>query len=123
MGREGAWTCCRSRGGGQGEGPGSRGEESGPYSQCGIFFFLIDLFFYSFYFWLRWVFVAVPGLALVATSRGYSLLRCTGFSLRWLLLLQSTGSRHVGSVVVALGLSSCGSRALGHRLSSHGSWA
>ena len=29
----------------------------------------------------------------------------TGFSLRWLLLLQSTGSRSAGSVVVAHGLS------------------
>ena len=49
------------------------------------------------------------GFALVAGSRGYSLLPCTGFSLRWLLLLWSTGSRalrlrylqHVGSVVTA----------------------
>ena len=30
-----------------------------------------------------------------------SLLRCAGYSLQWLLLLQSTGSRHVG-------FSSCG---------------
>ena len=36
---------------------------------------------------------------------------CVGFSLRWLLLLQSTGSR-------TCGLSSCGSWALEHRLSS-----
>ena len=35
-------------------------------------------------------------LALVAVSGGYSLLQCTGFSLRWLLLLQSTGSRARG---------------------------
>ena len=33
------------------------------------------------------------GLSLVAASRGYSLLRCAGFSLRWLLLLWLTGSR------------------------------
>ena len=38
-------------------------------------------------------------------ERGYSLLWCAGFSLRWLLLLRSTGSRHTGSVVVAHGLS------------------
>ena len=44
------------------------------------------------------------GLSLVVESGGYSLLRCTGFSLRWLLLLWSTGSRHVG-------FSSCGMRA------------
>ena len=59
------------------------------------------LFFYFFNFWLCWVFVAVCGLSLVAASRGYSSLRCTGFSLQWLLLLQSTGSRHTG-------FSSCG---------------
>ena len=38
---------------------------------------------------------------------------CVGFSLRWLLLLQSTGSR-------ACGHSSSGSQALEHRLSSCG---
>ena len=56
-----------------------------------LFFFLINLFIY---FWLHLVFVAVRGLSLVASSRGYS-------SLRWLLLLWSMGSRHVG-------FSSCG---------------
>ena len=66
------------------------------------FFFLINLFIY---FWLSWVFVAVRGLSLVAASGGYSSLRCAGFSLRWLLLLRSTGSRHTG-------FSSCGTRAL-----------
>ena len=40
------------------------------------------------YVWLRWIFVALRGLSLVAVSGGYSLLRCTGFSLRWLLLVQ-----------------------------------
>ena len=56
------------------------------------------------YLWLRWVFVAARGLSLVAASGGYSLLRCVGFSLQWLLLLQSIGSRHAG-------FSSCGMRA------------
>ena len=41
------------------------------------------------------------GFSLVAASGGYSSLRCMGFSLGWLLLLQSTGSRHAG-------FSSCG---------------
>ena len=41
------------------------------------------------------------GFSLVAASRGYSSSRCTGFSLRWLLLLRSTDSRLVG-------FSSCG---------------
>ena len=55
------------------------------------------LFIYSFiYFWLRWVFVAARGLSLVVVSGGYSLLQCAGFSLRWLLLLRSTGSRRMG---------------------------
>ena len=44
------------------------------------------------FIWLCWVFVAVWGLPLVAASRGYSSL-CSGFSLWWLFLLQSTGSR------------------------------
>ena len=91
-----------------------------------LFFFLINLFIYL---WLRWVFVAVHRLSLVAASRGYSPLQCTGFSLRgllllrstgpplrWLLLLRSTGSRHAG-------LSNCGLRALERRLSSCGTQA
>ena len=36
------------------------------------------------------------GFSLVVASRGYSSLRCMGFSLWWLLLLWSTGSRHAG---------------------------
>ena len=48
--------------------------------------------------------VAARGLSLVAASGGFSSLRCAGFSLRWLLLLRSTGSRRVG-------FSSCGTRA------------
>ena len=88
---------------------------------CGIspflsFFFFINLFIYIFYFWLRWVFVAARRLSLVAASRSYSLLHCTGFSLRWLLLLLSTGCR-------CTGFSSCGSRALERRLSSCGARA
>ena len=79
-----------------------------------------NLFIIFIYFWLHWVFVAAHGLSLVAASGGHSSLRCAGFSLRWLQLLWSTGSRCVGSVVVAHGLSSCGSRALEHRLSSCG---
>ena len=76
------------------------------------FLLFFNKFIYLFiYFWLRWVFVAVRGIPLVAASGGYSSLRCAGFSLRWLLLLRSMGSRRAGSVVVARGLSSCGSRA------------
>ena len=67
-----------------------------------ILFFFFNVFIY---FWLRWVFVAAPGLSLVAASGGYSSLRCAGFSLQWLLLLRSTGSRRTSSVVVSRGLS------------------
>ena len=83
----------------------------------------INLFILFIYFWLCLVFVAACGLSLVAESGGYSSLRCMGFPLRWLLLLQSTGSRHEGSVVVARGLSLCVSLALEHRLSSCGARA
>ena len=52
----------------------------------------IYLFIYLFiYLGLHWVFVAAHGLFLVAASGSYSSLRCTCFSLRWLLLLRSTG--------------------------------
>ena len=69
------------------------------------FHFFLNKFIYLFiYFWLRWVFVAAHGLSLVAVSGGYSSLRCMGFSLQWLLLLRSTGSRGASSVVVARGL-------------------
>ena len=70
-------------------------------------------FFFFFFFWLHWVFIAAHGLSLVAASGGYSSLRCAGFSLWWLLLLQSTGSRCTqASVVAAHELSSCGMWAL-----------
>ena len=56
------------------------------------------------YFGLHWVFVAACRLSLVAASGGYTSLWCVGFSLRCLLLLWSTGSRHTG-------FSSCGTQA------------
>ena len=78
-----------------------------------VFFFK---FIYFIYFWLFWVFVAVRGLSLVVASGGHSSLRFMGFSLRWPLLLRSTGSRRTG-------FRSCGSRALERRLSSCGARA
>ena len=86
-------------------------------------FFKINLVILFIYFWLCSVFIAARGLSLVAAIGGYCSLQCVGFSLWWLLLLQSTGSRHTGSVVVAHGLSSCGSWALERRLSSCGTQA
>ena len=68
------------------------------------------------YFWLCWVFVDAHGLSLVVVIGGYSSLQWAGFSLRWLLLLRSRGSRRAG-------FSSCGTRALEHRLSRCGSRA
>ena len=79
--------------------------------------FFLNLFIYLFiYFWLHWVFIAARRLSLVAASGGYSSLQCAGFSLQWLLLSRSTGSR-------CAGFSSCGSWALEHRLSSYGARA
>ena len=68
------------------------------------------------YLWLSWVFVAAPGLSLVAASGGYSSLPCAGFSLWWLLLLWSTDSRQAS-------FSSWGLQALEHRLNSYGAQA
>ena len=81
-----------------------------------LFYLLLLLFNLFIYFWLRWVFVAARRPSLVAVGSGYSLLRCAGFSLRWLLLLQSPGSRRMG-------FSSCGSWAPECRLSSCGARA
>ena len=92
---------------------------------CSIFFFLILFYFISLflYFWLCWVFVAARGLSLVVVSRatlcyGTQASHCGGFS--------CCGAQALGaqaSVVVACGLSSCGSRALERKLSSCGTWA
>ena len=70
---------------------------------------LIDILFFNLfilfaYFWLHCVFIAACRLSLAVASRGYSLLRCMVFSLRWLLLLCSTDSR-------CTGFSSCDTRA------------
>ena len=106
-----------------------------------LLFFLIVT--YLFYFWLCWVFVATCGHSLVVVSGGCSLLQCASFSLWWLLLSQSTDSRHVGFsscnvwALRCVGFSGCGTRApwlwfvaLEHGLSScgirawlpHGTW-
>ena len=79
------------------------------------FFFFFDRYtlLYFIYFWLPWIFIAVCRLSLVVESGGFSLLRGMDFSLQWLLLLWSVGSRgqelqplrHVDSVAVAHRLS------------------
>ena len=64
------------------------------------------------YFWLSWFSLLFAG---------FLQLQCTGFSLWWLLLRQTMGSRHTGisncstwSVAAAQGLISCSPRALVH---------
>ena len=54
----------------------------------------IHSFILTFYFQLHWVFVATHRFSLVAASGDYSLLQGVAFSLWWLLLLRSMGSRH-----------------------------
>ena len=67
-----------------------------------LFFFSFILFIFIFGCFGSLLLCA--GFSLVAASRGYSSLQCVDFSWRWLLLLQSTGSRLTG-------FSSCGTRA------------
>ena len=75
-----------------------------PFAHSIFFFTFFGLFIYLFiYLWLCWVFVSVRGLSLVAASGGHSSSWCAGLSLSRLLLLQSTGSRRAGSVIVAHG--------------------
>ena len=84
---------------------------------CGFFFFKFVLFIY---FWLHWDFVAACGLSLVAASGGLLFVVVCGLLIE---VASHCGAWALGtwaSVVVARGLSSCGSRALEHRLSSCG---
>ena len=63
-------------------------------------FFFFKVFVYL---WLCLILVFVRGLSLVVASGGHSSSRCVGLSLSRPLLLQSTGSRHTRSVIVAHG--------------------
>ena len=62
-------------------------------------------------FWLLRVFTAAFELSLLTAGGDYSSLQYRGFSLQWLLLFHSTGSRHAG-------FSLCGAQAYLH----HGMW-
>ena len=73
--------------------------------------FAVIFFFNFIYFWLRWVFVAVRRLSLVAESGGYSSLRCAGFSLGGFSCCGAPAPGGQASVVLACWLSSCGTRA------------
>ena len=59
-------------------------------------FFFLTYLFNLFIFGCVGSSLLCEGFPLVAASGGYSSLRCAGFSLWWLLLLQSTGSRRTG---------------------------
>ena len=53
-------------------------------------------FFFFFFLAALGLRCCVRAFSIVVASGGYSSLRCEGFSLRWLLLLRSTGSRCAG---------------------------
>ena len=74
---------------------------SSPYPLLFVKFRWVEGVKLLFFFWLRWVFIAVCGLSLALESGGYCLLWYAGFSSRWLLLFRNTSSRHAG-------FSSCG---------------
>ena len=80
------------------------------------FFFLIHLFIY-------FIFIFGCGgssflcVGFLQLRRVGATLCCGGRASHWWLLLWSTGSRHVGSVVVACGLQSAGSVFVAHGLS------
>ena len=79
---------------------------------CGLWPICVFIIYYA---WLQRVLVAAHRLSLVVASGVCSLLRCTGFSLFWLLLLWNTGVGASG--VMACGFSSCGPQAeLSHGL-------
>ena len=102
-------------------------EKLGPKNPSNFFFFFLIYFIFG----CVGSSLLCVGFSLVVESGGYSSLQCAGFSLQWLLLLQSTGSRLTdfsscgarASVVVACGLSGCGSWALERRLCSCGAQA
>ena len=57
-----------------------------------LIFKTLKNFIYLFNLWLHQVSFLPAGFSLVAASGSYSSLQCTGFALRWLLLLWSMGS-------------------------------
>ena len=85
---------------------------------------LSSFFLWIVLFWLCWISVA-EWLSPSCRERELLYLRCSGFSLQWLLLLQSRalGRGAEASVAVAHGLNGWGSGALEHRVSSWGAQA
>ena len=72
------------------------------------FFFFLLTFFFFFNFWLRWVFVAVWELSLVAESRGYSLVAACGLIIAAASPAAEHRLRKMQASVVAARLSSWG---------------
>ena len=68
------------------------------------FFFNKFIYLFIYYLWLRWVFITAWGLSLVVASGGYSLLKCTGFSLHGFSFCGAQTLGMWASVVVACGL-------------------
>ena len=66
-----------------------------------LLLFAFHLLMCLFIYWLRWVFIAAFGHTVIVSSGGCSSLWHAEFSLWWLLLFQSTGSRDTNLVVVA----------------------
>ena len=62
-----------------------------------LFTFTLSFFLFFFFSFLADIGLrCCSRLSLVVMRQGYLLSQCSGFSLRWLLLLQRTGSRHAG---------------------------
>ena len=80
------------------------------------FSYSLKKIFFKFLFVFVFGYAAVHRLSLVAARRAIFSLQCMGFSLGWLLLLQSIDNRLVG-------FSNCSTQALEHGLSSCGAWA
>ena len=78
----------------------------------------IVCYFYFFFFFFDWAGSSLlcAGFFLVVESGDYSSLQSVDFSLWWLLLMRTTGSRGHAAVVAMHSLSSYGSWALEHRL-------
>ena len=85
--------------------------------------FLFFNFYLFIYFWLSWVFIAARGLSLVAASGGYSSCSARASHCGGSSCFRAQTLSAWASVVVACGLSSCGSWALEHRLGSCGTRA
>ena len=74
---------------------------------CALFLTLTHCCIYLFIFGQAWSSSPHAGFLQLQQAGAALQLRCMGFSLWWLLLLQSIGSRHMRFSVAACSLSSC----------------